>query len=234
MSRSRTLAAFIVAPMATPVAFCLLSIFSAHPIRISLNDAFSYLAVDAIYCLPVAYIAELSLGLAAWKILCYYRISSLLAFASSGALMGAVVALVMGCVASGSISVVLRPLSWDRPWVLTAFQRLQERRLSFGRSFARRLSATWHSMKIEFTIRVFKEGRMFVAYAPELDVSSGGHSTELATENLKEAVRLFLETCEDAGTLAQVLAERRDRRYPLPDGRGSVSVSEIKAVRRGL
>jgi hypothetical protein len=119
MSRSRTIAAFIVAPMATPVAFCLLSIVSAHPIRFSLNDAFKYLAIDVIYCLPVAYIAELSLGLAAWKILCYYRISSLLAFASGGALIGGIVALLMGCASSGSISVVLRPLSWDRPWVVT-------------------------------------------------------------------------------------------------------------------
>jgi predicted RNase H-like HicB family nuclease len=87
-------------------------------------------------------------------------------------------------------------------------------------------------MEIKFTIRVFKEGRMFVAYAPEFDVSSCGHSKEMAAENIKEAIRLFLETCEEKGTLAQVLTERRNQRYPLPDGRGSVS--EITAVTREL
>ncbi len=51
---------------------------------------------------------------------------------------------------------------------------------------------------------------MFVAYAPELDISSCGHAREVAAENLKEAVRLFLESCEKTGTLAQVLAEQRD------------------------
>jgi predicted RNase H-like HicB family nuclease len=51
-------------------------------------------------------------------------------------------------------------------------------------------------MDIQFTGRVFKEGRTFVAHALELDVSSCGGTAEKATKNLKEAVRLFLEECE--------------------------------------
>jgi predicted RNase H-like HicB family nuclease len=62
-------------------------------------------------------------------------------------------------------------------------------------------------MDIQFTTRVFKEGRTFVAHALELDVSSCGGTAEKAVKNLKEAVRLFLEECEKMGTLGQVLDE---------------------------
>lgn len=62
-------------------------------------------------------------------------------------------------------------------------------------------------MDIQFTTRVFKEGRSFVAHAIELDVSSCGGSADKAVKNLKEAVRLFLEECEKMGTLEQVLRE---------------------------
>ncbi len=62
-------------------------------------------------------------------------------------------------------------------------------------------------MDIQFTTRVFKEGRTFVAHALELDVSSCGSSAEKAVKNLKEALRLFLEECEKMGTLERVLGE---------------------------
>jgi hypothetical protein len=62
-------------------------------------------------------------------------------------------------------------------------------------------------MDIQFTTRVFKEGRTFVAHALELDVSSCGGSAEKAVKNLREAVRLFLEECEKMGTLGRVLEE---------------------------
>ena len=62
-------------------------------------------------------------------------------------------------------------------------------------------------MNIQFTTRVFKEGRTFVAHALELDVSSCGGTKEKAIINLKEAVRLFLETAEKMNTLDQILAK---------------------------
>ncbi len=62
-------------------------------------------------------------------------------------------------------------------------------------------------MEIQFTTRIFKEGRTFVAHALELDVSSCGGSKEKALRNLKEAVRLFLEEAERMGTLDQILNE---------------------------
>ena len=63
------------------------------------------------------------------------------------------------------------------------------------------------AMEIQFTTRIFKEGRTFVAHALELDVSSCGGSKEKALRNLKQAVRLFLEEAEKMGTLEQILEE---------------------------
>src|SRR5260370_14431282 len=63
------------------------------------------------------------------------------------------------------------------------------------------------AMEIQFTTRIFKQGRSFVAHALELDVSSCGGSKAKALKNLKEAVRLFLEEAEKMGTLEQILEE---------------------------
>ena len=62
-------------------------------------------------------------------------------------------------------------------------------------------------MKIEFTSQVFKEGRMFVAHSPELDVSSCATTERKALANLQDAVRLFLEEAERKGSLKQILKE---------------------------
>ena len=48
-----------------------------------------------------------------------------------------------------------------------------------------------------YTAILKKEGDMYVALCPELDVASQGATIEEATANLKEAVELFLE-CADA------------------------------------
>lgn len=62
-------------------------------------------------------------------------------------------------------------------------------------------------MEIQFTTRVFKEGRTYVAHAIELDVSSCAGSEDKAIRNLKEAVQLFLEEAKKMGTLEQILEE---------------------------
>ena len=62
-------------------------------------------------------------------------------------------------------------------------------------------------MEIQFTTRIFKEGRTYVAHALELDVSSCGGTKEKAVKRLQEAVRLFLEGAEGMGTLNRVLKE---------------------------
>ena len=62
-------------------------------------------------------------------------------------------------------------------------------------------------MQIEFEAIVFQEGEAYVAYSPKLDVSSCGSSVDEAKNNLKTAVRLFLEESEKMGTLEDILEE---------------------------
>jgi hypothetical protein len=62
-------------------------------------------------------------------------------------------------------------------------------------------------MKIQFTSQIFREGKMYVAYSPELDVSSCATTKTKAQKNLLEAVRLFLEESEKSGALDQILKE---------------------------
>jgi predicted RNase H-like HicB family nuclease len=49
-----------------------------------------------------------------------------------------------------------------------------------------------------YTAILEKEGDMYVALCPELDVASQGPTVEGATANLKEAVELFLECADPA------------------------------------
>ena len=62
-------------------------------------------------------------------------------------------------------------------------------------------------MVIQFTSQVFKDGKMYVAYAPELDLSSCATTKAKAQKNLLEAVRLFLEEAEKKGSLEEILKE---------------------------
>ncbi len=55
-----------------------------------------------------------------------------------------------------------------------------------------------------YTAIVEKEGDLFVALCPELDIASQGKTVEEATANLKEAVELFLE-CADPAEITQHL-----------------------------
>lgn len=62
-------------------------------------------------------------------------------------------------------------------------------------------------MKISFNIQIWQEGKMYVSYIPDFDVSSCGKSTEEARKNIQEAVELFLEAAKKMGTLNQILKE---------------------------
>ena len=53
-----------------------------------------------------------------------------------------------------------------------------------------------------YTAILEKEGDLYVALCPELDVASQGKTVEEATANLKEAVELFLE-CADPAEIAE-------------------------------
>ena len=60
---------------------------------------------------------------------------------------------------------------------------------------------------IEVDMIVFKENETYVAYCPELDVSSCGDTVNHAKEMLKTAIRLFVEEAEKMGTIGDILEE---------------------------
>ena len=60
---------------------------------------------------------------------------------------------------------------------------------------------------LTFTQELIREGDTIVAYCPELDVSSCGATPEQARNNLRTAVRLFMEEAARIGTLADILSE---------------------------
>ncbi len=62
-------------------------------------------------------------------------------------------------------------------------------------------------MNIPVKIEVFKEGEVYVALSPDLNVSSFGETIEDAKRSVKEAVEAFIEECKRMGTLEEVLEE---------------------------
>lgn len=63
------------------------------------------------------------------------------------------------------------------------------------------------SLNIELTIHVWREGSQFIAHAMPLDVMSSGNTPDEAKNALDEAVRLFVQTASDMGTLEEILDE---------------------------
>lgn len=66
---------------------------------------------------------------------------------------------------------------------------------------------THHMEDFSFDVHIFKEGETYVAYVPSLDVSSCGATDEEARRNIRDAVRGFLATSADMGTLDEILQE---------------------------
>jgi predicted RNase H-like HicB family nuclease len=60
---------------------------------------------------------------------------------------------------------------------------------------------------IPFTAHLFKEDGTFVAYVPELDISSCGHTEDEAKKNIKIATEEYLKTAQDMGTLEEIMEE---------------------------
>ena len=74
-------------------------------------------------------------------------------------------------------------------------------------------------INLEFDCIVFQEGKTYVAYSPKLDVSSCGCTVDEARNNLKTAVRLFLEEAEKMGTLEEILIESGYEKAEIGDWR---------------
>ena len=62
-------------------------------------------------------------------------------------------------------------------------------------------------MNILIRIEIFKEGDVYVALAPELNVSSFGETIEDTKKSIKEAIEAFIKECDRMGTLEDVLEE---------------------------
>ena len=74
---------------------------------------------------------------------------------------------------------------------------------------------------VAYTVHTFKEGGTYVAYVPELDLSSCGATTDEAQKNIRDAVQGFLETTAAMGTLDEILEEagyqRKDGSWEAPE-----------------
>jgi predicted RNase H-like HicB family nuclease len=57
------------------------------------------------------------------------------------------------------------------------------------------------------TVQIWREGEQYVAHAMPIDVTSCGDTPASARAAVDEAVRLFVRTAAEAGTLDEVLEE---------------------------
>jgi predicted RNase H-like HicB family nuclease len=64
-------------------------------------------------------------------------------------------------------------------------------------------------MDIDYIVQIWREDARFIAHAMPVDVASFGDTPQAARSAVDEAVRLFVQTAEDHGTLEQVLEESR-------------------------
>ncbi len=60
-------------------------------------------------------------------------------------------------------------------------------------------------MKLAYTVQVWQEDGQFVGHAMPLDIANCGETAEAARNAVDEAVRLFLATAAEHGTLEEVL-----------------------------
>src|SRR5207237_4762472 len=67
-------------------------------------------------------------------------------------------------------------------------------------------------MKIDYTVQIWREGKQYIAHAMPLDVASSAETPEAARLAVDEAVRLFLTTAAEHGTVEEVLEDARYNR----------------------
>lgn len=108
MSKKKTLYAFLIAPITTPVFFTFATL-ALHSVSV-VKDTRTFVLVSllsSLYVLPFAYAAELILGLPAFLMFRRYRISSRILFAFGGLVIGGVVGTILF-----SITQPEYPLTW--------------------------------------------------------------------------------------------------------------------------
>ena len=80
--------------------------------------------------------------------------------------------------------------------------------------------------RVQTTVSVFDEDGKFVAYCEPLDLASQGDTPEQAQARLSEAIRFFIDSCYERGTLEQVLSDHQFTLQLVPASAGA-------AVRQG-
>jgi hypothetical protein len=122
MGVRRTVAAFLIAPLGAPFAFAIL-LPLARETGANLPSAgyFEWILLYSIYAVPIAYFAELVLGIPAWMLFKRFHVHSLPVFAIAGALMGLLVYLGItlgGAAAFGPLDTVPSPvMPWSNPYL---------------------------------------------------------------------------------------------------------------------
>lgn len=67
-------------------------------------------------------------------------------------------------------------------------------------------------MQLEYTVQIWEEDGQFIAHAMPLDIASSGSTATAARLAVDEAVRLFVITAAEHGSLDQVLEDAGYRR----------------------
>lgn len=67
-------------------------------------------------------------------------------------------------------------------------------------------------VKLDYTLQIWEEDGHFIAHAMPLDVASSGPTPEAARLAVDEAVRLFITTASEHGTLNEALEDAGYRR----------------------
>ena len=63
------------------------------------------------------------------------------------------------------------------------------------------------SLFVQLNTQFWKEGNMYVAYIPQLNLASCGETLEEAEKNIKDATEGFFEATDKMGTTKEVLEE---------------------------
>ena len=61
--------------------------------------------------------------------------------------------------------------------------------------------------KLTITVQIFREGKKYVSFNPELEVASCGNTLEEARHNLRDAMRGFIKSAAKMGTLDTILEQ---------------------------
>ena len=62
-------------------------------------------------------------------------------------------------------------------------------------------------MKLKLTEEIWKEGKMYVSYCPELDIASCGEDVQAAKRNLYEVILINIKETQKMNTFQEFLEE---------------------------